>query len=207
MQSGAAALVLGAMLAGLIGGAAWQWRGGVQSVEPESPSAAIEWTAVQAAPTRAADADDVAWEHRASAPSVIASRESVRQSRPDRFANARDDEARVPFGYCHRGGGTNCVVDGDTFRIGGEKVRIAGIDAPETHPPRCDHEAQLGDAATEKLRALLNSGAVTMTSIDRDRDVYGRLLRNVQVDGADVGEAMVNAGVAREWAGHREPWC
>jgi endonuclease YncB( thermonuclease family) len=46
-----------------------------------------------------------------------------------------------------------------------------------------------------------------MTSIDRDRDVYGRLLRDVQVDGADVGEAMVSAGVAREWVGHREPWC
>jgi len=25
-----------------------------------------------------------------------------------------------------------------------------------------------------------------MTSIDRDRDVYGRLLRNLQVNGADV---------------------
>jgi endonuclease YncB( thermonuclease family) len=37
-----------------------------------------------------------------------------------------------------------------------------------------------------------------MTAIDRDRDVYGRLLRNVQVDGADVGGAMVGAGVARE---------
>ena len=111
------------------------------------------------------------------------------------------------FGYCYSGGGTNCVVDGDTFWIGGEKVRIADIDAPETHPPRCAYEAQLGNQATEKLHALLNSGAVTMTAIDRDRDVYGRLLRNVSVNGADVGEAMVSAGVAREWVGRREPWC
>ena len=114
---------------------------------------------------------------------------------------------RASFGYCYRGGGTNCVVDGDTFWIGGEKVRIADIDAPETHPPRCAYEARLGNQATEKLHALLNSGAVTMTSIDRDRDVYGRLLRNVSVNGADVGEAMVSAGVAREWVGRREPWC
>ena len=111
------------------------------------------------------------------------------------------------FGYCYSGGGTNCVVDGDTFWIGGEKVRIAGIDAPETHPSRCDYEAQVGNQATEKLHDLLNSGAVTMTSIDRDRDVYGRLLRNVQVNGADVGEAMVSAGVARQYAGGRRPWC
>jgi len=78
-------------------------------------------------------------------------------------------------------------------------------------PPRCAKDAQLGEPATDKLRALLNSGAVTMTplgtSIDRDRDVYGRLLRNVAVDGADVGEAMVGAGVAREYAGGRRSWC
>jgi endonuclease YncB( thermonuclease family) len=57
------------------------------------------------------------------------------------------------------------------------------------------------------LQALLNSGAVTMTSIDLDRDVYGRLLRDVQVNGADVGEAMVGAGMAREYRGGRRSWC
>ena len=89
-------------------------------------------------------------------------------------------------------------------------MRIADIDAPETetHPPRCAYEAQLGNEATDKLHALLNSGAATMTSIDRDRDVYGRLLRNVQVNGADVGEAMISAGLAREYgSGRRQPWC
>jgi micrococcal nuclease len=123
------------------------------------------------------------------------------------FANARDDSVRASFSTCKWGGGTNCVVDGDTFYIGGEKVRIAGIDAPETHPPRCNYEARLGEQATEKLRALLNSGAVTMTSVDRDRDVYGRLLRNVQVNGADVGAAMVASGVARDYGRGRHPWC
>lgn len=114
---------------------------------------------------------------------------------------------RASFSSCKWGGGANCVVDGDTFWIGGEKVRIAGIDAPETHDYGCASELALGDRATDRLQALLNSGAVTMSSIDRDRDVYGRLLRNVQVDGADVGEAMVGAGVAREYAGGRRPWC
>jgi micrococcal nuclease len=111
------------------------------------------------------------------------------------------------FSFCHVGGGTNCVVDGDTFYIAGKKVRIAGIDAPETHDYRCDSELALGNKATRKLQALLNSGAVTMTRIDRDRDTYGRLLRNVQVDGADVGDAMVSAGVAREYARGRRSWC
>jgi micrococcal nuclease len=122
-------------------------------------------------------------------------------------AASRSEGIRASFAYCKWGGGTNCVVDGDTFWIEGQKVRIAGIDAPETHPPRCDDEARLGDAATVKLHDLLNSGAVTMTTIDRDRDRYGRLLRNVQVDGEDVGETMIAAGVAREYGSGRRPWC
>ncbi len=114
---------------------------------------------------------------------------------------------RASFSYCKWGGGTNCVVDGDTFYIGGQKVRIAGIDAPETHDYRCRSELQLGERAARDLQALLNSGAVTMTSIDRDRDVYGRLLRNVSVNGRDVGEALIADGVARGYAGGRRPWC
>src|SRR5688572_22909093 len=51
------------------------------------------------------------------------------------------------FGLCHEGGGRNCVVDGDTVWIAGDKVRIAGIDAPETHEPKCPREAELGRRA------------------------------------------------------------
>ena len=46
-----------------------------------------------------------------------------------------------------------------------------------------------------------------MTSIDRHRDVYGRLLRDVQVDGADVGDALIGAGVARDYGSGRRGWC
>ena len=56
------------------------------------------------------------------------------------------------------------------------------------------------DEGTEKLHSLLNSGAVTMTKIDRDRDVYGRMLRNVAVNGQDVGEAMISPA----WHGNME---
>lgn len=34
-----------------------------------------------------------------------------------------------------------------------------------------------------------------------------RLLRNVQVDGADVGQALIAAGVAREYGSGRQGWC
>jgi endonuclease YncB( thermonuclease family) len=130
------------------------------------------------------------------------------ESSPSRASGRTGGGAvRASFTYCKWGGGTNCVVDGDTFWIGGQKVRIADIDAPETHDYRCRSELELGERAARDLQALLNSGAVTMTSIDRDRDVYGRLLRNVSVNGRDVGETLLSEGVARAYAGGRRSWC
>lgn len=111
------------------------------------------------------------------------------------------------FGFCHRGGGTNCVVDGDTFWMDGERIRIADIDAPETHPPRCPDEARLGKAATQRLRALLNAGPVRMEIAGRDTDRYGRKLRVVRRGGRSLGAQLVKEGLAREWTGRRRPWC
>lgn len=114
---------------------------------------------------------------------------------------------RANFGLCHTGGGTNCVIDGDTLWLGGEKIRVADIDAPETHDPRCAEEQALGDQATRRLRQLLNGGAVSLEAIDRDQDKYGRKLRIVLVDGRSVGGRLVDEGLARPYAGGRRPWC
>lgn len=111
------------------------------------------------------------------------------------------------FGYCHRGGGTNCVVDGDTFWLDGERIRIADIDAPETHPPRCTEEARLGEAATRRLQALLNQGPVSLEIAGRATDRYGRKLRVVRRGGRSLGAQLVDEGLAREWTGRRRPWC
>jgi endonuclease YncB( thermonuclease family) len=116
-------------------------------------------------------------------------------------------ERTVHFGLCHSGGGTNCVVDGDTFWMDGEKIRVADIDTPETHPPRCAEEARLGAAATQRLQALLNAGPVSLATGDRDTDRYGRKLRVVMRGGRSLGDTLVDEGLARRWIGHREPWC
>lgn len=102
------------------------------------------------------------------------------------------------FTLCHTGGGINCVVDGDTIWLAGEKIRVADIDAPETHPPRCPREAQLGDQATRRLRELVNAGPFEAHMIgNRDTDRYGRSL----------GDQLVSEGLARTWTGKRRPWC
>jgi len=114
---------------------------------------------------------------------------------------------RASFHQCKWGGGTNCVVDGDTIYLEGQKIRIAGIDAPETHDYGCPEELALGDRATERLQQLLNGGAVTLSSIDRDEDVYGRKLREVAVDGNDVGDTLISEGLVRAYGGRRRSWC
>lgn len=112
------------------------------------------------------------------------------------------------FSLCHTGGGTNCVVDGDTIWMDGIKIRVADIDAPETHPPRCDREADLGNRATKRLLALVNQGPFEAKLIGRrDEDQYGRKLRVLVRNGRSLGDILVSEGLARTWDGARHPWC
>jgi endonuclease YncB( thermonuclease family) len=128
-------------------------------------------------------------------------------ARDDKVAVASTAAGMVEFGFCHSGGGTNCVVDGDTIWLDGENIRLADIDTPETHEAKCASEQALGDQATQRLRELLNSGPVNVSSIDRDTDRYGRKLRIVAVGGVSVGETLVGEGLARWYAGGRRSWC
>src|SRR5262249_37994199 len=69
------------------------------------------------------------------------------------------------------------VVDGDTFRLHGERMRILGIDTPERGEPGSDR-------ATYRLLALLRSGNVVI--VRHGKDVYCRTLADVDVDGWNV---------------------
>lgn len=120
---------------------------------------------------------------------------------------AQPSGERISFTRCHIGGGLNCVVDGDTIWLRGEKVRIADIDTPETHDFGCQSEKDLGDRATTRLLELLGTGSITLEPIDRDKDQYGRLLRLVLVNGESVGDTLVEEGLARWYEGGRRPWC
>ena len=108
---------------------------------------------------------------------------------------------------CHSGGGTNCVVDGDTIWYRETKIRIADIDTPETHQPKCAAEAKLGVAATRRMLQLVNAGPFTLQSINRDEDRYGRKLRVITRGGKSLGELLVEEGLARYYKGGRRGWC
>jgi len=111
------------------------------------------------------------------------------------------------YPICGSGPRTNCVVDGDTAWIDGVKVRIADIDAPETHSSRCPYEEDLGGKATLRLAELMSAGSFEMKAADRDEDRYGRKLRVFVRDGHSLGDQLVTEGLARTWDGRRHPWC
>lgn len=121
-------------------------------------------------------------------------------------ADVTDSEA-ARFTRCGGGLRINCVVDGDTFWLAGEKIRIADINTPEVSRPECPREAALGARATDRLQVLLNEGPFSLEAADRDRDRYGRLLRTVTRNGESLGGVLVHEGLAEEWQGSRGSWC
>lgn len=125
-----------------------------------------------------------------------------------RGTDVAPDVAGARFTLCGSGKRIDCVVDGDTFWMAGEKIRIADIDTPETHPSRCASEARAGRAATLRMQALLNAGPFTLVPIRRDVDRYGRKLRRVERGGTSLGAVLVGEGLARDYAGgKRAGWC
>jgi hypothetical protein len=179
-EGGVGLIVIGAVVLGLAAGALWlRWSAPV--AESGTFSGPIEWNEVQAVPTRAPDAADVAWEKRAG-------------------------QAEAASGGTTVQGQHIYVIDGDTFDLNGTRIRVAGIDAPETHPARCLQEAALGAAATQKLAELLRGRPLWVSGLKTDR--YGRAVAVVRVNGEDVADAMIGSGLARNYDGkQRQGWC
>jgi endonuclease YncB( thermonuclease family) len=126
---------------------------------------------------------------------------------PPGFLSSEPEPVSANFTRCGPGRGAACVIDGDTFKLGQRRIRVIGIDAPETHPSRCAEEARLGEQATAKLQALLNERPFELVApIYRDHDMYGRELRVVRrlmPDGSheSIAELMRKSGLARRYAG------
>ena len=112
------------------------------------------------------------------------------------------------FTLCTQPSQQNCVIDGDTIRYGGAKIRLENIDTPETHEPRCASEAARGRRATRRLLELINAGPFQLVRTGgRDEDRYGRKLRTITRNGRSVGDVLIAEGLARPWDGARRSWC
>jgi len=112
-----------------------------------------------------------------------------------------------PIPICGSGPRITCVVDGDTFWLNGEKVRLEGIDTPETTNGVCGGEAErrLGRVATARLAEILGDGDLSVSRSGFDR--FGRTLATATVNGRDVGAILVSERLARNWPDGNEFWC
>lgn len=77
------------------------------------------------------------------------------------------------------------VVDGDTIRVGNERIRLRGIDTPEMSELE-------GPYAKQRLEQLLRGGPVHI--VPHGRDVYDRLIADVFVNDQNVAETLVQEG-------------
>ena len=94
------------------------------------------------------------------------------------------------------------VTDGDTIVINDIRIRFTGSDAPESYffgkTQTCldgkGLEWECGNAATQKLKELINNQKVRCT--DEGQDRYGRTLGICYVGDMDLQAEMVKSGMA-----------
>lgn len=96
--------------------------------------------------------------------------------------------------------GQASVIDGDTLEIHGVRIRLWGIDAPESSQ-LCRGEDSLpyrcGAKAANELDAFIAGRPVSCEPVSRD--VYGRTVATCSVNGVDLGDWLVRGGLAFDW--------
>lgn len=102
----------------------------------------------------------------------------------------------------------NCVVDGDTLWFEGQDLRLQSFDTPEPHTAICGgaQEVALANRARGRLLYLLNTNAFTVETFGVD-GTGKRTLATLRIAGRDVGDILIEEGLARRWPDGDEWWC
>ena len=99
--------------------------------------------------------------------------------------------------------GSARVIDGDTIEVAGQRIRLHGIDAPESDQT-CEWPGKTipcGRLATTALMDL--TAGVQVTCKTREKDRYGRWVAVCyDPDGFDIGKNMVHTGWALAYRRH-----
>ena len=89
------------------------------------------------------------------------------------------------------------VYDGDTLKIDdGRKVRLLGIDAPESNHPDYPIEKIAKKAKKYLKDRVYKKECVFEYNVEEETDKYGRLLAYVYVDGELVNAELIKKGYA-----------
>ena len=92
--------------------------------------------------------------------------------------------------------GSARVIDGDTLDVGGVRIRLHGIDAPESGQS-CRAGGNRWSCGRDAARALAGRiGGRSIACQERDRDRYGRVVAVCSASGMDLNAWMVAEGWA-----------
>ena len=88
------------------------------------------------------------------------------------------------------------VIDGDTIEVGAARIRLFGVDAPESAQGCLAKSGRwpCGEQATRALAGRIGSRPVACE--ERDRDRYGRIVAVCRHGGQDVNAWLVRGGWA-----------
>lgn len=89
------------------------------------------------------------------------------------------------------------VLDGDTILMREQRIRLYGIDAPESRQSCWDKSDEIyrcGQISTDQMISYTNGKIVYCEVTDTDR--YGRLVAKCSVDGENLSERLVREGWA-----------
>ncbi|UCA44506.1 thermonuclease family protein [Pseudochrobactrum sp. XF203] len=115
-------------------------------------------------------------------------------NQPRQPVRANKNEA-LPAQLSGRGGSLH-IYDGDTIAIQGQRIRLKGMDTPETQQ-NCNMDGKdynCGRNATAELRRLIGNQTVTCTADGRDQ--YDRILAFCKAGETDLNRTMVEQGWA-----------
>ena len=93
---------------------------------------------------------------------------------------------------------------GMTMRVG---VRLRGVDTAELRAD-CARERRLAETArTYTRRRLRQASTIALHNVARGK-YAGRVVARLTVDGRDLAQALINAGLGRPYdGGRRKGWC
>lgn len=93
------------------------------------------------------------------------------------------------------------VVDGDTFVVKyngkDEKVRLIGVDTPESVHPDEEKNTEFGDKVSNFTKEMLTGKQVDLEFDVEQKDQYGRLLAYVYLDGQMYNKMLLEKGYAQ----------
>lgn len=128
----------------------------------------------------------------------------------------KTDIPKINWEFCKgkREKQSECVVDGDTIRIGYKNYRLKGLDTPEKRS-KCQEEKRLAIQASnmtlnelnnaKEIQMIVNIDKLTKTVIS---DKYGRPMLQLNIDGNDLSKKLIDKGLAKEYQGKtKEKWC